>query len=175
MLDFGVRLYGGSELSKHFSKCMPKKMKKFEPDPNCFLWRTWQWDHKCGFLLMTVLLQLSSSYKRHCNSLSQAILVAFFINEFLKLSFDYVLAHQSTCGMFLARWQTYLPNPCPTCSLCKNKTIKKYLLLINMVLNPTPPPNTNELDPTDPDLLNHWLLAYRKHLQSASSIKHLCF
>ncbi len=51
--------------------------------------------HKCSFLLMTVLQdltekQLTTCYKRHCNSLSQAILVAFLINKFLKLSFDYI-------------------------------------------------------------------------------------
>ncbi len=35
ILDFGVRLYGGSELSKHLSKCLPQ-MQKIEPDPNFF-------------------------------------------------------------------------------------------------------------------------------------------
>ncbi len=37
ILDFGVRLYGDSELSKHLSKCFPrmrKKRKKIEPDLN---------------------------------------------------------------------------------------------------------------------------------------------
>ncbi len=36
ILDFGVRLYGGSELSKHLSKCFlrMRKMQKTEPDPN---------------------------------------------------------------------------------------------------------------------------------------------
>ncbi len=39
ILDFGVRLYGGSELSKHLSKCLPRmrKMQKIEPDPNFFM------------------------------------------------------------------------------------------------------------------------------------------
>ncbi len=34
ILDFGIRLYGGSELSKHLSKCLPwmRKMQKIEPD-----------------------------------------------------------------------------------------------------------------------------------------------
>ncbi len=32
ILDFGIRFYGGSELSKHLSKC-----KKIEPEPNKFL------------------------------------------------------------------------------------------------------------------------------------------
>ncbi len=34
-LDFGVRLYGGSELSKHLSKCLlqMRKTQKIEPDP----------------------------------------------------------------------------------------------------------------------------------------------
>ncbi len=39
ILDFGVRLYGDSELSKHLSKCllmMRKKKKKNEPDPIFF-------------------------------------------------------------------------------------------------------------------------------------------
>ncbi len=31
ILDFGVRLYSGSELSKHFSKCLPRMRKM--PDP----------------------------------------------------------------------------------------------------------------------------------------------
>ncbi len=38
MLDLGVRLYGGSELSKHLSKCSPRmrtmQKKKKKPDPN---------------------------------------------------------------------------------------------------------------------------------------------
>ncbi len=35
ILDFGVRLYGGSELSKHLSKCLPRmrKTQKIEPEP----------------------------------------------------------------------------------------------------------------------------------------------
>ncbi len=39
ILDFGVRLYGGSELSKHLSKCLLRmqKMQKIEPDPNFFM------------------------------------------------------------------------------------------------------------------------------------------
>ncbi len=39
ILDFGVRLYGGSELSKHLSKCLLRirKTQKIEPDPNFFL------------------------------------------------------------------------------------------------------------------------------------------
>ncbi len=39
ILDFGVRLYGGSELSKPLSKCLPRmrKMQKIEPDPNFFM------------------------------------------------------------------------------------------------------------------------------------------
>ncbi len=38
ILDFGVRFYGGSELSKHLSKCLPRmrKTQKIEPDPNFF-------------------------------------------------------------------------------------------------------------------------------------------
>ncbi len=38
ILDFGVRLYGGSELSKHLSKCLQwcGKMQKIKPDPNFF-------------------------------------------------------------------------------------------------------------------------------------------
>ncbi len=38
VLDFGVRLYGGSELSKHFSKYLPRRRKtpKIEPDPIFF-------------------------------------------------------------------------------------------------------------------------------------------
>ncbi len=35
ILDFGVRFYGGSELSKHLSKCLPRKQ-KIEPDPNFY-------------------------------------------------------------------------------------------------------------------------------------------
>ncbi len=36
ILDFGVRFYGGSVLSKHLSKCLPRMLKrqKIEPDPN---------------------------------------------------------------------------------------------------------------------------------------------
>ncbi len=36
ILDFGVCLYGGSELSKHLSKCLPQMQKpqKIKPDPN---------------------------------------------------------------------------------------------------------------------------------------------
>ncbi len=36
ILDFGVRLYGGSELSKHLSKCLlqMRKTQKIEPDPH---------------------------------------------------------------------------------------------------------------------------------------------
>ncbi len=39
ILDFGVRLYGGSELSKHLSKCLlrMRKTKKIEPDMNFFM------------------------------------------------------------------------------------------------------------------------------------------
>ncbi len=39
ILDFGIRFYGGSELSKHLSKCLPRmwKMQKIEPDPNFFM------------------------------------------------------------------------------------------------------------------------------------------
>ncbi len=39
ILDFGVRLYGGSELSKHLSKCLPRmrKTQKIEPDLNYFI------------------------------------------------------------------------------------------------------------------------------------------
>ncbi len=38
ILDFDVRLYSGSELSKHFSKCLPRMQKNAKnPDPN-FLW-----------------------------------------------------------------------------------------------------------------------------------------
>ncbi len=39
ILDFGVRFYGGSELSKHLSKCLPRmrKTQKIEPDPNFFM------------------------------------------------------------------------------------------------------------------------------------------
>ncbi len=38
-LDFGVRLYGGSELSKKLSKCLlrMRKMQKIEPDPIFFM------------------------------------------------------------------------------------------------------------------------------------------
>ncbi len=38
ILDFGIRLYGGSELSKHLSKCLPwmRKTQKIEADPNFF-------------------------------------------------------------------------------------------------------------------------------------------
>ncbi len=38
ILDFGVRLYGGSELSKRFSKCLlrMRKMQQIEPYPNFF-------------------------------------------------------------------------------------------------------------------------------------------
>ncbi len=34
ILDVGVRLYGGSELSKHLSKCLPRmrKTQKIKPD-----------------------------------------------------------------------------------------------------------------------------------------------
>ncbi len=40
ILDFGVCLYGGSELSKHLSKCLlrMRKTQKIEPDPNCLCW-----------------------------------------------------------------------------------------------------------------------------------------
>ncbi len=37
-LDFGDRLYGGSELSKHFSKCLPRMrtlQKKKKSNPIC--------------------------------------------------------------------------------------------------------------------------------------------
>ncbi len=39
ILDFGVRLYGGSELSKHLSKCLLRmwKTQKIEPDPIFFM------------------------------------------------------------------------------------------------------------------------------------------
>ncbi len=39
ILDFGVRMYSGSELSKHLSKGLPRmrKMQKIEPDPNFFM------------------------------------------------------------------------------------------------------------------------------------------
>ncbi len=39
ILDFGVRLYGGSELLKHLSKCLlgMRKMQKIEPDQNFFM------------------------------------------------------------------------------------------------------------------------------------------
>ncbi len=39
ILDFGVRFYGGSELSKHLSKCLPRmrKTQKIKPDPNFFM------------------------------------------------------------------------------------------------------------------------------------------
>ncbi len=35
ILDFGIRLYGGFELSKHLSKCLlwMQKTQKIEPDP----------------------------------------------------------------------------------------------------------------------------------------------
>ncbi len=38
ILDFGVRFYGGSELSKHLSKCLPRmrKTQKIKHDPNFF-------------------------------------------------------------------------------------------------------------------------------------------
>ncbi len=38
-LDFGVQLYGGSELSKHLSKCLlrMRKIQKVKPDPNIFM------------------------------------------------------------------------------------------------------------------------------------------
>ncbi len=38
ILDFGVHLYGGSELSKHLSKCLlrMRKTEKIEPDPIFF-------------------------------------------------------------------------------------------------------------------------------------------
>ncbi len=38
ILDFAVRLYGGSEVSKHLSKCfkMPKT-EKVKPDPKIFM------------------------------------------------------------------------------------------------------------------------------------------
>ncbi len=42
ILDFGVRFYGGSELSKHLSKCLPrmrKNAKKSNPI-QFFLWQT---------------------------------------------------------------------------------------------------------------------------------------
>jgi len=37
--DFDVRLYGGSELSKRLSKCVPhmRKTQKIEPDPNFYM------------------------------------------------------------------------------------------------------------------------------------------
>ncbi len=37
--DFGVRLYGGSELSKHLSKCLlqMRETQKIEPNPNFFM------------------------------------------------------------------------------------------------------------------------------------------
>ncbi len=37
--EFGVRLYGGSERSKHLSKCILRKRKtpKIEPDPISFI------------------------------------------------------------------------------------------------------------------------------------------
>ncbi len=40
ILDFGVRLYGGSELSKHLSKCLPwmRKTQKIKPI-RIFLWQ----------------------------------------------------------------------------------------------------------------------------------------
>ncbi len=39
ILDFGDRLYGGSKLSKHLSKCLPwmRKTQQIEPDPNLFM------------------------------------------------------------------------------------------------------------------------------------------
>ncbi len=39
ILDFDVRLYGGSELSKHLSKCLlrMRKMQKIKPDPSFFI------------------------------------------------------------------------------------------------------------------------------------------
>ncbi len=39
ILDFGVHLYGGSELSKHLSKCLQRmrKTEKIKPDPNFFM------------------------------------------------------------------------------------------------------------------------------------------
>ncbi len=39
ILDFGVRLYGGSELLKHLSKSLlrMRKTDKIEPDLNCFM------------------------------------------------------------------------------------------------------------------------------------------
>ncbi len=39
ILDFGVHFYGGSELPKHLSKCLPRmrKTQKIEHDPNFFM------------------------------------------------------------------------------------------------------------------------------------------
>ncbi len=39
ILDFGVPLYGGSELSKHLSKCLlrMRKTQDIETDPNFFM------------------------------------------------------------------------------------------------------------------------------------------
>ncbi len=62
--------------------------------------------HKCGFLLMTVLLQdltqsnSSLPVTKDTVTVCQAIVVAFFINSFLKLSFEYVLARHLVAKLF---------------------------------------------------------------------------
>ncbi len=63
-------------------------------------------------------VKLTTIYKRHCNSLSQAILVTFLINSFLKLSFDYVLACHLVAILFFGPLPNLLADPCFKVILC---------------------------------------------------------
>ncbi len=55
ILDFGVYLYGGSERSKHLSKCLPQmqKIQKIEPDPN-FFYDEWKFLRQCVNVIDTI-------------------------------------------------------------------------------------------------------------------------
>ncbi len=73
--------------------------------------------HKCGFLLMTVLLQdlpqsnSSLPVTKDTVTVCQAIVVAFFINSFLKLSFEYALARHLLAKLFFGPMPSLLADP----------------------------------------------------------------
>ncbi len=90
ILDFGVRLYGGSELSKYLSKCLPRmrKTQKLALDPNFLWWTkisevmcTHDWHNVRSYLFFNVRTFWTKISDSVCNDLFTKNITFFVVVE----------------------------------------------------------------------------------------------
>ncbi len=90
-LDFGVCLYGGSELSKHLSKCLPlmQKTPKIEPDPN-FFYDGRKFQRQCVNLIN---ITWGRNYFSTCEQFGLSVQWPLFSNNMFKCGWLFILGY----------------------------------------------------------------------------------